>query len=373
MITIGIDGYEANVKERVGSNVYAFQLLSALEHLTRQQADIAFRIYLPSSPVTDLPANRDGWSYEVINNGKLWTQWALPKKLLADQHQLDVFFSPGHYAPRLCPLPYVSSVMDIGYLKYPDQFRRADYLKLKYWTEYSVKRARKVITISHSTKRDVVSTYQRSDSDVVVAYPALTTTPKISKLARIKTLDKFGIQVPFILYVGTLQPRKNLITLVKAVEILHADGSHAPQLVLAGKVGWKSQPLLDYINQSSTSNHIIQTGYISDHQKHALYQTATALVLVGLYEGFGIPPLEAMAHGTLPIVSTTSSLPEVVGQAGWQVNPESPQALARQLRKALTLTPTAKSSLAQELQSQADRFSWEKSAAIVLDTLMSIR
>ena len=113
-----IDGNEANVESRVGSNVYAFELLQALEEKTRDNPTIAVTVLLSSPAKSFLPVERQGWKYQVVGPQKFWTQWALPLHLFAKRKQYDIFFTPGHYAPRIASIPYVSSVMDTTYLDY---------------------------------------------------------------------------------------------------------------------------------------------------------------------------------------------------------------------------------------------------------------
>ena len=140
-IHIAIDANEANVKNRVGSNVYAYQIIKQLELQTRANSNYQFSILLSNQPVLDLPKQRADWRYKIIKPTKLWTQWALPIHLFLNKKNYNVFFTPGHYAPRLCSIPYISSVMDLGFLKFPKQFKKSDLIQLKAWTKYSVKKA----------------------------------------------------------------------------------------------------------------------------------------------------------------------------------------------------------------------------------------
>ena len=320
---IAIDGNEANTPSRVGSNVYAFKILEALYSLTKKRTDLCITIVLANEPNADLPSERNNWHYRVVTPVTFWTQWALPIHLFLHKNTYDVFFTPGHYAPRFCPIPYVSSVMDTAYLSYPEQFKKTDTLKLTNWTEYSVKAAKKVIAISEFTKKCVINSYQREAEDVIVAYPGTTITKhKISNYFRKKTLRKFKIKKPFILFVGTLQPRKNITTLIEAYETFtrlvasrslpdknqKPTSKQTPQLVLAGKIGWLAEPIIERMHSSPLKKYIIQTGFISDKEKQVLYEGAFTSTLMGLFEGFGIPPLESLYYGTPVVVSTTTSL-----------------------------------------------------------------
>lgn len=380
-ISIAIDGNEANVSHRVGSNIYAFQILMALEELTRSDAEVTVTVLLAEPPVMDLPAQRVGWDYRVVSPRPLWTQLALPIHLYF--HRYDVFFTPGHYAPRLSAVPYVSSVMDLAFLKFPEQFKPRDEVQLRQWTKYSVAKAKKVIVISQATKRDVMEYYHRRDQDVVVAYPAVTAEVLRNSLTPKTVLRKFGVAQPYLLYVGTLQPRKNIVRLVQAFEKLDEvaqktksstliNKTAVTSLVLAGKVGWLADDIKTAIETSPVKDRIIVTGYVSDEEKKILYQQATALVLVGLYEGFGLPPLEAMQVGTLPIVSNTTSLPEVVGQAGLLVDPLDPDAIAVSLLQALAMSAKDRARYRKEARQQLKKFNWLESGRLILQTLKEV-
>jgi len=120
---IGVDGNEANVPDRVGSGMYAYQLL---KHLYELDTWNEYMVYLKASPVVDMPRERKNWKYKVIGPDKLWTQFALPLRLIWDANKLDLFFAPGHYAPRFSPVPTVVSVLDLAYLKFPER-QSCDY------------------------------------------------------------------------------------------------------------------------------------------------------------------------------------------------------------------------------------------------------
>ncbi len=387
-LRIAIDGNEANVKNRVGSNVYAFELLTALEQLTQNRDEIKVTVLLAEPALSDLPKTRAGWSYLVVTPQPLWTQFALPVHLFLHKEDYDVLFTPGHYAPRLSSVPYVSSVMDLAYLKFPDQFKEKDRAQLRDWTAYSVKHARKVVAISQATKKDVIEHYHRSPQDVVVAYPAMSSALPPAATVREKAFfRKLGLKNPLIVYVGTFQPRKNLIRLIEAYEQVcrriaasevRAKTSRSkasiglPQLVLAGKVGWLSDEVFQRVEDSVFRNKIILPGFVTEAQKYALLKAADCSVLVGLYEGFGIPPLESLSVGTIPIVSQTSSLPEVVGKAGILVDPENVADIADGLYRALTVTAKDKAKFRVLARAQVKRFSWEQSAEVVLQTLEEV-
>lgn len=388
-LRIAIDANEANTTSRVGSNVYAFEVLRALHalvHQSLQSQQLHVTLLLSAPPVSDMPQPTEQWQYQVFGPRKWWTQWALPLYLLAHRHQFDVLYTPGHYAPRYSPIPYVSSVMDTAYVEFPDQFKRRDYLQLKHWTAYSVKRAAYVVTISQASARALTKLYQVDPAKVVVTYPGLAQSQQVVPANRqALLLNQHHIQPPYILYLGTIQPRKNLERLIEGYEILvrmfwsrslsskrsHKQNASAnpPQLVIAGKTGWLAQPVLDRINQSKLAKHIVLTGYVSDELKQTLLRNATCTALVGLHEGFGIPPLESMSLGTPAVVADTTSLPEVVGDAGIVVDPYQPAAIAEGLWQAYSLTAKQRAQLRRKMRLQVAKFSWEQAGQTILTTI----
>lgn len=396
ILRIGIDGNEANISQRVGSNVYAFELIKHLELITRERSDVSATVFLTQHPLPEMPKERPGWSYQTVHAQKFATQWALPLTLFTMRKRLDIFFTPGHYAPRMCPVPYVSSVMDLAFLYYPKQFKFKDYLQLKLWTKYSVQKAKHVVTISEFSRSDIVKQYHRKLSDTSVVYPATSIIPIEKKDLQKMKSDLFArlhIHSRYILYVGTLQPRKNLISLIEAFERFDLQQHSKPvkklpqnkkkkknlqdneqnyQLVLAGKVGWLSQELLKRIENSPVRSKIVLAGYVSEEEKKILLSNAGCLALIGFYEGFGMPALEALSYGTPVVVSNSSSLPEVVGDAGITVDPHNLDAIQRGLNKALFMTQKQRKEFWAKAKIQSKKFSWESSAQKLLELLQSL-
>lgn len=368
-IVIGIDANEANVAQRVGSNVYAFEILWALYRWLERTQRFSVRVFVAAPPLTDMPPAREGWEYVHIPQAPLWTLWKLPLALV--QHSdLSLFFSPGHYVPSVTTMPVVASIMDLAYELFPEQFRTKDRRQLQWLTWWSARRARHLFAISEATQRDVIRHYGRTARDITVAYPAAH-VEKPSVEEQTKVVKKFLVRKPYILYVGTLQPRKNLERLIDAFEVLRKQG-YEGELVIAGKIGWQSEGIVQRIATSTYKSAIRQIGFVTDEEKWALMAQADMLVLVGLYEGFGMPPLEAMQLGTPVVVSHSSSLPEVVGEAGVQVDPESPDSIAEGMQHVLRLTRPEKQHMVKLLQQHATQFSWDKSGAIVGEKLWEL-
>ena len=368
---VGINAYEANVQNRVGSNVYAFRILCELEKISSSRDD--FLIYLPSEPLPDMPPERPGWTYRILRPSSLWTQWRLPIGIIADhiKKPFDVFYSLGHYAPRWIPCPSVVSIMDLAFLRYPNFFRSKDSYKLTSWTKYSVCQSAGVVVISEATKKDVTSFYGVPGSKIVVAYPGAESIPASHDNNEQQLLKDLGIQEPYIVYIGTLQPRKNIERLIRAFSIVRQSHPRL-HLILAGKIGWMADSILKEIDQSSSKEFIRQLGFVSDAQKWALLRQAKVSALIGLYEGFGIPALESLQVGTPVVVANTASLPEVVGSCGWQVDPSNEQEIANALRKAVELTGADRIAWQKKATHQVELFSWSKSGKKVWEFLQDV-
>lgn len=344
---IGIDANEANVADRVGSNQFAYQILSQLYY---QDKTNQYLIYLKNKPLADLPPVKFNWHYRILTPKFLWTQWRLPLSLYFGKPRPDVFLTLGHYAPRLSPIPTMICIMDLAFLKFPQTFRHSDLWQLKLWTAYSVKQAKHIFAISQATKKDIIDSYNVDSSKISVVYPG------VNQLAM---KGKSPIKGQYLLYVGTLQPRKNLDNLIKAFSALHTPNL---KLVIAGKTGWLYQP--------RPAKNIQYLGFVPQNQLSALIKASVGLVLPSLYEGFGIPVVQAMALGTPVLVSRNSSLPEIVGDCGLYIEPPFDAARIRDgIVKLLSLTPDQKQQLLQKAQQHSKQFSWETAARTILSSL----
>ncbi len=332
-IKIGIDGNEANSVDRVGIGQYAYHLLKHIHQFVKDDKNIQINIYLKNQPIKDLPPVSNNWKYQVFGPKFLWTQLALPARLILQRDKPKVFFSPTHYAPRFCPCRRAISVMDLSYLKYPDMFLKKDLWQLKNWTLYSIQKSQKIFTISKFSKDAIISNFNVIEDKVIVTYPGydkeLFKPQNDSKKlleAYISLKKQYGISGKFILFVGTIQPRKNILNLARAFNTLKKDSKNSNlQLIIVGKKGWLYEEIIMEINKYNFNKDIVMPDYISADTLVKLYQSAICLVLPSLYEGFGLPVIEAMACGCPVAVSNTSSLPEIVGEAGLTFDPDNIQ------------------------------------------------
>ena len=228
----------------------------------------------------------------------------------------------------------------------------------------TARKANKVLTISECSKRDLVEMYGLSEQKVQVIY--LGVGPEYKPLPvtydKQHVLDKYGINGRYFIAVGNLQPRKNLVRLIEAYTRMRNDQPEIKtKLVIVGKKAWKHHPILAIIKQSRWSEDIILTGYVPKADLPVLYAGSDGLIYPSIYEGFGLPPLEAMACGAPVVVSDRSSLPEVVGDAGIKINPFDTDAIAAAL-VLLALEPELSRRLSTAGIIRASEFTWSKCA-----------
>ncbi len=364
---IGIDGNEANVEKKVGVSVYTLKLL---EYFAKQaKPELKFRIFLRNLPLFDLPQTTDYFQYEVVAGKYFWSQFFLPLALLKNKfskNRISVFFSPAHYAPRYSPCPVITTVHDLSYFHYPNEFLKKDLYQLKNWTEYSVRQSKKVICVSQTTKKDLIKYYAVPEEKIEVVYNGFE--KDLQPRTNNQEPTTYNLQPhKYLLYVGTIQPRKNILALVKAFGLFREKYPDF-KLVIAGKKGWLYEDLYREINNTVYQDKIIFTDFISDNQLVDLYKNAFSYVLPSLYEGFGIPVLEAMSYGCPAICSYTSSLPEIAGDAALYFDPENFQELAEKLT-ILKENKELRNELIKKGKERTKKFSWEKCGEETLNIL----
>ena len=308
-------------------------------------------------PHQKLTVKRSAWPTARPPARILWEQAALP---LA---KMDLLHSTAFVTPLVSPWPTVVTVYDLSFLHYPAAFPagRRSYLRLM--ARLSCRRASRVIAISESTRRDIVKQWNLPAGKITVAYPGVgdefcpLPAEQVADFRRRRDLPE-----RFILHVGTLQPRKNLVRLIQAYQRLGTDA----KLVLAGGRGWLYQDILGEIERHNLKNDVLLPGYLPDDELPLWYNAAAVLAYPSLYEGFGFPVVEAMACGTPVVTSQVSSMPEAAGGddsgAALLIDPHDTGALAHALHRALEDEALRAQMRAQGFR-QAARFTWARTAA----------
>jgi glycosyltransferase involved in cell wall biosynthesis len=302
-MNIGIDGNEANTKNKVGVSQYAYHVLIKLHQLNKNNN---YFIYLKNPPNSDLPQETNHWHYIVISPQKFWTLFALPLKLFTQKIKLDLFYSPHHYLPLFCPCPSIVTIHDIGYLQFKDQFTKKDFYQLKNWTKKSILKAHHIIAVSQFTKNEIIKTYHVKPEKISIAYNGVTSPSKINP-------SKISVKKPYFLYVGTLKPNKNISYLLKSFH--QSLVNQQTNLIIAGKKGWLYNDIFAQVKKLKLQKQVTFTGFISENDKWYLYKNALATVIPSLYEGFGIPAIESQIVGTPVIASTIPVFKEILGDS----------------------------------------------------------
>lgn len=245
-------------------------------------------------------------------------------------------------------------------------FNKKDIAQLALWGGYSVRTAARIITISKSSRNDIIKEYKVNPDKVRVAYLGVKFDYNDKSELTMKDLEeKYNIQNPYILFVGTLQPRKNIVRLIEAVAALEQTEEKALDLVIIGRKGWNYQEILDAPKRLNIENRVHFLESITDEELPSFYKHAEAFVLPSLYEGFGLPVLEAMRYGCPVITSNVSSLPEAGGDAAIYFDPENVDDIAEKIHKVLK-DEKLRAKMVKEGHEQVKKFSWEKSAQEVL-------
>lgn len=374
---IWIDGYEANVPQRLGSSQVAFELIKALEKIDQKNK---YTILLPNSPLDDLPKERNGWKYKILKPKVFWTKIALPLALFSAKEKPNLIFSPTHYVPRFCPseTKRIVTIFDLSFLHFPEMFNKRDLWQLKNWTRFSIENADHIITISSFSKQDIIDQYKLNKNEITVSYPGFNKEKyklQVSTHNSQDILKKYEIEEPYIIYIGTIQPRKNIPRLIEAFARVAKDSK--VQLVIVGKTrgegrqGWMYGDILKLPQALGIEQKVKFLGYVPIEDLSLLLSNASSFINPSLWEGFGMPVVEAMACGVPVIVSKVSSLPEVAGDAGLLVDPYSIDQIEQAIRlliadKKLRYKYSKKGIL------QAKKFSWDKMAKSVLKVFENI-
>lgn len=353
---IAIDASRCTVTRVTGTEQYAIQLIRAL---IRREHPHQITLYFRDEPAPDLFPHSPQVAYRVIPFRRAWTHLRFAAELWHDRP--DVTFVPAHTLPILFPGWAVVTVHDLGYRWFPQAHSLGQRLYLNWTTRYSARRASIVLADSQATAADLNRFYGTPPERLRVVYPGVD-APTLSDTQA--AWQKYGLERPYFLFIGTLQPRKNIARLVEAYRLWRA--RHPEQridLVLAGKPGWLYDPAWV---EGAEGVRVI--GYIDEADKGALYAGALALVFPSLYEGFGFPVLEAMHSGTPVIASRTSSLPELVGEAGLLVDPLDAGSISEAMSQ-ISEDSALRARLAEMGYAQAKHFTWEQAAEQVMAAL----
>lgn len=301
----------------------------------------------------------------------LWEQTVLPFQI--KRERLDVLLSPGNIAPIVHPCPSVAILHDmIPYIR-PEGFNMVELLSLKTLFHATARYSSKVITVSDSSRKEILNRFNLRDNKVVVIPGAISETfrPVSVTADNKKKLNRYGIHGRYILYLASSRGYKNIDGLIKAYKILKERYHIAQSLVVSGTAGQAHHGLMKLIDDLSLKREVILSGFIEDGDIPLLYSAADIFVYPSFYEGFGLPVLEAMACGTPVAASNATSIPEAVGNAGLLFDPDNIEEMAEKIFKILD-DKELRDELIRKGFEHVKGFSWEKTAEEVLSLITEI-
>ncbi len=363
---IGLDGSRAFLKYRTGIEEYSYQVIKHLRDSLPKDAEV--RVYVRKKITIEkgklavkLPAIDfsfpENWTLKGLWAPRFWTQIRLSLEMLFCP--VDALFIPAHTVPVIHPKNTTVVVHGLEYEMSPQSYSAWERWYMRTSIKYSVRAAKKIIAVSKNTKRDLENLYKVPAKKITVVYEGFV--PVVSQQAERQNT---------ILFIGRLEERKNIVRIIEAFETLK-DKYHIPHtLVLAGKQGYGYGAIREKMESSKWVKDIKERGYISLEEKQKLLAEADAFIFPSLYEGFGLPILEAQAAGTPVITSHTSSLPEVAGEGAFYVRPEKSEDIAEKLYVAICLKEGEREELIRKGRENLGRFSWKKCAEEVKDCLV---
>jgi glycosyltransferase involved in cell wall biosynthesis len=360
---VALDASRTTVARVTGTEAYARDLIRALLALSPTlPSSHSFTLYFRDMPPPDLFPGAD---CRVVTIPRLWTHVRFAAELWRSRP--DLTFVPAHTLPFVFPGRAAVTIHDLGYKLFPNMHPLRHRYQWDILSYYSAHRAAVVLADSACTAGDLMHYYRIPEAKIRVVYPGVNMPERDLPPAEIDAARaRYGLPARYFLCLGTISPRKNIPRLIEAFGRWRAGAGGDAALALAGGRG----PLFDPAWTAAPG--VLELGYIDEADKAALYAGALALMMPSLYEGFGFPVLEAMRCGTPVVCSTTSSLPELAGDAARLVDPTDTDAIADALVWAARLSPAERAAVAARGRVQARRFTWESAARAALAAFESV-
>ena len=360
---IGIDCRTIQEPEPAGTAHYTKELVRALLDIDseneyflffNQGKNIPEEFKQPNAKIIILPPK----SLPFISS-----HWQFSRTL--KKFRLDIFHAPANALPIGYNGASILTIHDLAIYINPEWFPKHNF-STKFLVPRSLAKAKKIIVPSESTKQDLQKIFRVPDDKIKVIYEGVR-TEEPSAEAKNKALEKFGLQEKkYFLFLGTIEPRKNLIALIATYKILAQKNSDAPILVLAGGKGWKNDDIFEAIKKRNLESKIKYLGYVSNEEKFSLMKSALVFVYPSLYEGFGLPILEAMSLVTPVITSRISSIPEITADAALLIDPNNDDEIANALEK-IWKNDNLRNEFIDKGKHQSAKFSWTKTAEQTLE------
>ncbi len=361
---LGIDASRALTDAPTGTEYYSRALIDALLRLNSQ---FRFRLYTRHTPPENFFPLTNNYEIRAIPFPRLWTHIRLAYEMLT--RPPDALFVPAHVLPPIHPRNSLVTVHDLGYKFFPDAHPFLQRAYLDFSTRWNVKRARVVIADSLATRDDIVKIYGAPREKIRVVYPSYNAqifkTSSAREIERVR--EKYALGSPYIISVGTVQPRKNYARLIEASAALPSEYS----LVFVGKKGWLSDSIVARARELDMTHRVKFLDYVPMQDLPALYAGARLAVFPSLYEGFGFPALEAQACETALVCSNASSLPEVAGDGALYFDPRNVQEMTRAMELVMS-DETLRANLIARGRENVKRFSWERAAREIVEIVTAL-
>ena len=361
VLHIAIDAHSVGTG-LAGNESYITNLIEALAEIDKVNR---YTLYVTRREAVERFNNR--WPHVTVRRTLPHTPLVrIPLTLVAELYRRPVDLLHVQYtAPPFAPCPVVATIHDLSFEHLPHTFKRRSRMQLRLTVRHTARKAAHVIASSEYSRRDLIETYQIPPDKVsttpLAAPTSFAPVRDESEIKRVRSL--YGLEGDYILAVGSIQPRKNLIRLFAAYAALRRARPHAklPRLVLVGKRAWLYEETLSAIEGQGIASDVIFTGYVPESDLPALYTDALCFVYPSYFEGFGLPPLEAMQCGAPVIAGDRTSLPEVVGDAGLLVDPFDEDAIARAIARMID-DPGLRAELRHKGLKRARMFNWHETA-----------
>lgn len=367
---IGIDASRAFLNQRTGIEEYSYQVI---RNLAEELRDCEVVLYIRKNQKSKIKNQNESadmkkgeisipenWIVKIIGMPRLWTQVGLSLEMLL--HPVDKLFIPAHTVPLVHPDETLVTIHGLEYEFCPDAYSWWEKIYMRLSIKSSCRWAKKIICVSENTKWDLVQFYGVPEKKIEVSYEGYDDKLQIpnSKLQTNGEM-KFKFKGPYLLFVGRVEERKNIGNVIKAFDIFKEVYREPHKLVLAGKPGFNYEKIKCQISDSKYKEEIIELGYVSEEEKWALLQKADVFVFPTLYEGFGIPVLEAQSVGVPVVAGRNSSIPEVAGDGAILVDVRDPKAIAKAY-ELLVSDRSLRENLIKKGLDNVKRFSWSKCA-----------
>lgn len=370
---IGIDIRSLTDRHYSGISEYTYQLLRAIFEIDKTNSYVLFynqakQASVPKFPYDNVEVQPFRYPNKIFNLSMALFSWPKIDKRMGG---VDILFMPNHmFSAWSDNCRAVLSIHDLSFEIFPEFFSNKSRLWLKLInTKKLCLKANKIIAVSENTKRDLKNLYKIDSEKISVIHEGIDRKfKKVTDLSILESVKrKYNLPEKFLLYLGNIEPRKNIETLISAFESVskkHPD----VKLILAGSPSWKYKAVFKKAKHSSAANKIIFLGYIEAKDKAAIYSLAHIFVYPSFYEGFGLPPLEAMACETPTIASNTASLPEVIGQGAILISPNKTDDFSKSIETLLSDSHIYQQ-YAQRGKFQAEKFSWHTAAQQTIEVL----